>query len=99
MEVRQATASDVASIAPVDVESWRAAYREVMPTAYLDSLSIVEREQGFARAIERQQQRGRRVLVAEDDARVGYAALALWLGSVGFGVHTPDVDRSPKPVR
>ena len=42
--IRRATEDDAPGIAAVHVESWRAAYRGVMPDDVLDSLSVDRRE-------------------------------------------------------
>jgi GNAT superfamily N-acetyltransferase len=42
--IRRATRQDDREIAEVHVESWRAAYRGLLPDAYLDRLSVDERE-------------------------------------------------------
>jgi len=39
-----ATPADARAIAEIHVEAWRAAYREIVPDEYLDSLSIDRRE-------------------------------------------------------
>jgi GNAT superfamily N-acetyltransferase len=44
MTIRPATVDDAGAIAHVHVEAWRAAYREIVPAAYLDSLSKNERK-------------------------------------------------------
>jgi len=43
MNIRPAHADDAQAIATVHVRSWQAAYRGVVPDAYLDSLSIEQR--------------------------------------------------------
>jgi ribosomal protein S18 acetylase RimI-like enzyme len=42
--IRSATPADARAIATIHVESWRAAYRGILPDEYLDSLSIDARE-------------------------------------------------------
>ncbi|MGW7308338.1 N-acetyltransferase family protein [Streptomyces sp. NPDC054835] len=43
MRIRTAGPSDAAGVAAVHVRSWRAAYRGLVPDAYLDSLDVGER--------------------------------------------------------
>jgi ribosomal protein S18 acetylase RimI-like enzyme len=45
MNIRQASASDAAGIARVQVDSWRTTYRDIVPAEYLDNMSYAEREQ------------------------------------------------------
>jgi ribosomal protein S18 acetylase RimI-like enzyme len=62
MIVRPATPADAASIAAVNVASWRAAYRHLMPDHVLAALSVATATDGWRQALERGDQR---VLVAE----------------------------------
>ncbi|MGW2300657.1 N-acetyltransferase family protein [Streptomyces sp. NPDC001809] len=43
MPIREALPEDAAGIAAVHVLSWRAAYRDLVPRAYLDALDVEER--------------------------------------------------------
>lgn len=43
MKVRMATPEDVRSIAEIHVAAWRAAYRDLMPQAFLDQVSVDKR--------------------------------------------------------
>ncbi|MEU7016497.1 GNAT family N-acetyltransferase [Streptomyces sp. NPDC046385] len=43
MPIREAAPSDAAAVAAVHIRSWRAAYRGLVPDAYLDSLDVGER--------------------------------------------------------
>jgi ribosomal protein S18 acetylase RimI-like enzyme len=43
MLIRRATPNDAAAIASIEVNSWQAAYRGLMPEAYLSRLSIAEK--------------------------------------------------------
>ncbi|WP_329284708.1 GNAT family N-acetyltransferase [Streptomyces sp. NBC_00691] len=43
MPIREALAEDAAGIAAAHVLSWRAAYRDLLPAAYLDTLDVEER--------------------------------------------------------
>lgn len=46
--VRPATPRDIPAIARIHVDAWRAAYRGVVPDAYLDALSVAGRAQRLA---------------------------------------------------
>jgi ribosomal protein S18 acetylase RimI-like enzyme len=52
MEIREATTDDALGIAKVHVDSWRAAYRGIMPDSLLDSLEYDRRKKYFFQAIE-----------------------------------------------
>jgi GNAT superfamily N-acetyltransferase len=52
MEIRRALADDALGVATVHVRSWQAAYRGLLPDAYLDQLDIEARRVGWARTIE-----------------------------------------------
>jgi ribosomal protein S18 acetylase RimI-like enzyme len=43
MLIRRATPNDAAAIASIEVGSWQAAYRGLMPEAYLSRLSVAEK--------------------------------------------------------
>ncbi|CAM5240711.1 GNAT family N-acetyltransferase [Streptomyces tanashiensis] len=43
MPIREALPEDAAALAAVHVLSWRAAYRDLVPAAYLDALDVEER--------------------------------------------------------
>ena len=45
MEIRQATGDDARAIAGVHVRSWQAAYRGLLPQAYLDELDTLRRSE------------------------------------------------------
>jgi ribosomal protein S18 acetylase RimI-like enzyme len=71
MIIRAATPDDAASIAFVEVESWRTAYTHLMPAAYLDGLSVADKAASWRANLEKHGAKGRkRVLVASDGARV-----------------------------
>jgi ribosomal protein S18 acetylase RimI-like enzyme len=53
MTLREATQADARAIAEIHVAAWRAAYRGVMPDAYLASLSVDERVQRWKSNIAR----------------------------------------------
>jgi ribosomal protein S18 acetylase RimI-like enzyme len=74
MAIRGATIADAEALARVHVASWQAAYRGIMPDAFLDALSVV----GFQSRWEELFQGGTQVtLVSEIDNRIR--------GFAGFG--------------
>lgn len=73
---------DAADFATVDVASWRAAYADIMPAAYLDALSVDEKTQKWAESIPREEWRRKRTFIVEDDDGE----------IVGFATVGPDVD-------
>jgi GNAT superfamily N-acetyltransferase len=71
--VRPATPSDADAIAVVHVDSWRAAYRGIVPARILDGLSVERRAAGWRETIE--SAGDERVWVVERDGGViGFAA-------------------------
>jgi GNAT superfamily N-acetyltransferase len=71
--VRLATSADADAIAVVHVDSWRAAYRGIVPDSILDRLSVERRAAGWRETIDRAGDE--RVWVVERDGRlVGFAA-------------------------
>lgn len=53
MNIRQVVASDARPVAIVHVQTWQAAYRGIVPDAYLDALSVEHREQVWRESIRR----------------------------------------------
>ncbi|HUQ73931.1 MAG TPA: GNAT family N-acetyltransferase, partial [Burkholderiales bacterium] len=53
LKARDATADDVATIAQISVDAWRAAYRGHMPDALLDGLKVEERARMWAGVLAR----------------------------------------------
>lgn len=77
MRVRRATPDDAPIIATIEVAAWRAAYRELMPTAFLDGLSVGDKAEAWASDIAQHGPVGRkRVLVVEENSRVAGFSLA-----------------------
>jgi GNAT superfamily N-acetyltransferase len=71
MRIRAATPDDAGQIAAVDVASWQAAYRGLMPDAYLDALSVEERAADWRRRLlGRDTERGRSTFVADDGGAI-----------------------------
>lgn len=76
--IRPATPADAAALAAVEVTSWQAAYRGLMPDAFLAALSPEDKADKWQRSLLKHGPTGRkRVLVAVEDAAI--------LGFVRFG--------------
>ena len=73
--VRPARLEDAPAIAEVHVASWRQAYRGTLPEAYLDSLSVAEKERDASELIQSPPGPRHRLLVLERGGRIlGFAA-------------------------
>jgi RimJ/RimL family protein N-acetyltransferase len=73
--IRDATLSDAHAIAEVHVASWRWAYRDDLPEAFLDGLSVDDRERGWNEWLVADPGSG--TLVAVDSDRiVGFCSFA-----------------------
>jgi GNAT superfamily N-acetyltransferase len=68
--VRDAEPGDAAGIAEVHVESWRAAYRGLLPQQVLDGLDVSVRTDLWIRIMSRTDPARGAVLVAEEDGRI-----------------------------
>ena len=53
MIIRRATVDDAGAIAAIHVHAWRVAYRNILPSAFLETLSVEARERGWRRNLER----------------------------------------------
>jgi GNAT superfamily N-acetyltransferase len=75
MEIRRALPDDALGVATVHVRSWQAAYRGLLPDAYLDELDVEQRRAGWASAIaETDWPRSGTLVAAEANANiVGFA--------------------------
>jgi ribosomal protein S18 acetylase RimI-like enzyme len=51
LHLRRAHQGDARGIARVHVETWRAAYSDLIPNAYLDALSVDQREEWWAKEL------------------------------------------------
>jgi ribosomal protein S18 acetylase RimI-like enzyme len=67
--LREAALSNAAAIARIHIDTWRAAYRGLVPEDYLADLSYEESE-GIWRNIIGEPESGRFVYVAEEEARI-----------------------------
>lgn len=79
MQIQPATLDDCQSIAQVHVESWQQAYEQILPTPYLASLSVTEREAMWRQAVERWPSQ---LLVARTEGQI--------VGFVSFGASRDD---------
>jgi ribosomal protein S18 acetylase RimI-like enzyme len=52
MVVRRATAEDSGAIAEIHVRAWQAAYRDIVPPEFLDSLSVEQRQRVWRQRLE-----------------------------------------------
>ena len=86
MLVRRASRGDLLAVAQVHVLTWQTCYRGLMPDAFLDGLSVSEREASWQKFLEQPQ---RVLLVCRAERKtVGFAS---------FGM-TRDSDRDPASV-
>ena len=57
MVVRQAKLDDAGAIAAIHVHSWQTAYQGIVPSAFLDSLSVEQRENVWRQNLEQETSR------------------------------------------
>lgn len=74
VELRDATQADAHAIATMLVDSWRAAYRGLLPDEVLAGLSIPEREQFWSDVLTARPPHARAVVATTAGAIVGFAA-------------------------
>jgi len=79
MQIAVATADDCRAIAEVHVRSWQSTYADILPAAYLASLSVSEREATWRRVVEDQRSH---LLLARMSHQV--------IGFVSFGASRDD---------
>lgn len=84
IQTRPALLSDARDIAEVHVRTWRAAYRGIVPDAFLDALSVDKRESAFRDALARGSPE---MWVAHSESEI--------LGWIAFGA-ARDADATPK---
>jgi RimJ/RimL family protein N-acetyltransferase len=71
IKLRRAAPEDAAALAAVEIRSWRAAYRGLMPDAYLDELSEAQKTAAWRQNLLKHGPSGRkRVCVALSDAGI-----------------------------
>ncbi len=75
MIVREATHNDVAAMARVHVDTWRTAYRGIVPDELLANLSYEKRENGWHQILDNTSKDDNFTYVAEDESGkiVGFA--------------------------
>lgn len=71
--IRSAIFDDAAAIAHVHVEAWRTAYREIMPAAFLDSLSEKERRDAWHELLTKDAPEEFNIVAESDGSIVGFA--------------------------
>jgi GrpB-like predicted nucleotidyltransferase (UPF0157 family)/GNAT superfamily N-acetyltransferase len=91
-KVRKARGGDAPRIAEIHVRAWQAAYRDVLPDALLDGLSVSEREQSWD-ALLRDGENHWLTLVAEGSggALAGFCSVATPSRDEGVGEKTAEV--------
>src|SRR3982751_1460991 len=79
IRVRQATSPDAASLATIEIASWRAAYQGVMPDALLNGLSHEAKTESWRQNLLKHGTSGRkRVLMAvSDTVAIGFVRLGI----------------------
>ena len=79
MIVRHATAADADAIGRVQVETWRAAYRGLMPDEAIEAFDVESRQRMWREALSNERRPGSAICVAEaDGAVVGFASVGAW---------------------
>ncbi len=75
MIIREAKISDVLSIAKVNVDTWRSAYRGILSNEYLNNLSYEQREQAMKNIINNSKKDEISIFVAEESTNgiVGFS--------------------------
>jgi L-amino acid N-acyltransferase YncA len=77
VSVRPARADDLAEIARIQVETWRFGYRDIVPAAVLDSLSVDTATEAWGEAVTAPPSPRHHVLLAQEQQwLVGFVALA-----------------------
>jgi RimJ/RimL family protein N-acetyltransferase len=72
--LRPATEADARAIAELQVQAWRWAYRELLPSAYLAAMSVEAREQMWSRMLARPALLPGAIVRDEDGRLRGFAA-------------------------
>jgi ribosomal protein S18 acetylase RimI-like enzyme len=94
--IREATVEDAQAIATIHVNSWQAAYRGILPDAYLASLAVTQRSEAWRRSIIAGKPR---VFVAHAalhaDANIDTDIQETTLGWIAFG-DSRDGDKGPR---
>lgn len=86
MNVRPATVEDAEAIGRVQFETWRAAYRGLMPDEAIARFDVEARQRMWHEGLARQPQLGSATFVAELDGEVvGFASVGAWRGEEDAG--------------
>jgi GNAT superfamily N-acetyltransferase len=75
--VRRGTVDDAAGIAAVHVASWQVAYRGLLPTAFLDALSVADRQTRWSHTLANPGPRIDTLVATLADRIVGFAGVGL----------------------
>jgi L-amino acid N-acyltransferase YncA len=73
VSIREATFADAPGVARVQVDTWRTAYRGMIPDSYLDSLNYEESAQRWGRGFSNPEWRGFAFVAEEAGEIVGFA--------------------------
>lgn len=104
-DIRDALATDAAAIAAVQVASWQAAYRTLLPDEVLNELSVGDRTERWAEILREPPPRSSLLLATVDTVIVGFAAVGdgelhafyvhpdHWREGVGTRLHQAATDR------
>ena len=65
IKIREAVVADAASIATININTWKIAYKGIIPQAYLDSLSIDEKIPRWKKTIAHLKENCKQIFVAE----------------------------------
>jgi GNAT superfamily N-acetyltransferase len=77
--IRRATADDADAIGRVQVETWRAAYRGLLPDEIVEGFDVEERRRLWREGLSRPRRPGSETLVAEvGGAVVGFTSVGVW---------------------
>jgi L-amino acid N-acyltransferase YncA len=74
VEIRPATPEDARAIAEVHVASWRWAYRDILPAAVLDGLSVEARADMWASVLAEARERSVVLVATDAGALVGFGS-------------------------
>ncbi|MER5207274.1 GNAT family N-acetyltransferase [Streptomyces sp. NPDC002825] len=78
MSIREAVPEDAAGLATVHVQSWRAAYRDLLPGPYLDALDVEERAATWRTRLTATDRPTVLVATADDGRIVGFSCFRAW---------------------
>ncbi|WP_439564842.1 GNAT family N-acetyltransferase [Microcella sp.] len=73
VSLRQATASDVESLAALHIRTWFETYGHQLPSQFYDDAALEHRRRMWTRALVQEPDSKHRIVVAEDKGLVGFA--------------------------